>query len=320
MWTLGTYMALWLVPEPTTKLMAAGLSVVLVAWLGVDTLWGLMDGWATLATRAHEASSFAELREAGEGFGRVLGTDAARAMILAVGALTGRTLGEVAARVRTLPGHGLASAQWQAQGGAAVLGQLEALATQEGALARAVAAVETVAATPHGPLAVVMLKKGQGGGASSGGGSPAIVAIRHRGGNLQVILPNGQRWHLPPGYSIHDIPVVDEVGDRLQKAVTEAAQQWGPHRLSRAEKEAIADALQKGEYWLAHLLEREARGRFVHETVKAQFRGVLQFNTQGVDVTDLSNKRKYEILSGTASNLSRHGRRMAGDFFRMLTF
>ena len=113
---------------------------------------------------------------------------------------------------------------------------------------------------------------------------------------------------------------MDEVGDRLQKAVTEAAQQWGPHRLSRAEREAIAEALQKGEYWLAHLLEREARGRFVHETVKAQFRGVLQFNTQGVDVTDLSNNRKYEILSGTASNLSRHGRRMAGDFFRMLTF
>ncbi|HEX5752563.1 MAG TPA: hypothetical protein VFZ09_40535, partial [Archangium sp.] len=35
MWTLGAYLALWLVPEPTTKLLAAGLSVVLVAWLGV---------------------------------------------------------------------------------------------------------------------------------------------------------------------------------------------------------------------------------------------------------------------------------------------
>jgi hypothetical protein len=28
----------------------------------------------------------------------------------------------------------------------------------------------------------------------------------------------------------------------------------------------------------------------------------------------------YEILSGTDSNLARHGRRMAGEFFRMLTF
>jgi hypothetical protein len=320
MWTLGTYLALWLVPEPTTKLLAAGLSVVLVGWLGLDTLWGLMDGWATLATRAHGASTFAELREAGEGFGRVLGTDAARAMILAVGALTGRTLGEVAARVRALPGYGLASAQWQAQGGAAVLGRVEVMAAQQGALARAVVAVETVAATPHGPLAVVMLKKGQGGGASSGGGSSALVAIRHRGGNLQVLLPNGQRWHLPRGKSLHDIPAEDEVGDRLQKAVTEAAQQWGPHRLSPNERQAIKEALDQGEYWLAHLLEREARGRFVHKTVEVQFRGILTFKHQGVDVIDLKNNRRYEILSGTASNLARHGRRMADEFFRMLTF
>ncbi|MFY0570475.1 hypothetical protein ACN28E_42530 [Archangium lansingense] len=321
MWTLGTYLALWLVPEPTTKLLAAGLSVVLVAWLGVDTLWGLMDGWALMATRAHEATTFAELRDAGEGFARVLGTDAARAMILAVGALTGRTLGDVATRVRALPGYGLANARWQAQGGAAVLGRVEVMAAQEGALARAVAAVETVTATPHGPMAVVMLKKGRGGGASSGGGSSGTVAIRHRGGNQQVLLPNGQRWHLPPGKSIHDIPAEDEVGDMLQTAVTEAAQQWGPHKLSPKEAKAIDDALNEGEYWLAHLLEREARGRFVQRTVKSQFEEVYDFSlNKGVDVIDPANGRQYEILSGTASNLARHGRRMAGEFFRMLTF
>ncbi|AKJ05779.1 hypothetical protein ATI61_102833 [Archangium gephyra] len=320
MWTLGTYLALWLVPEPTTKLLAAGLSVVLVAWLGVDTLWGLMDGWALMATRSHEATTFAELREAGEGFARVLGTDAARAMILAVGALTGRTVGEVAARVRSLPGYGLASSQWRAQGGAAVLGRLEVMAAQESALARAVVAVETVAATPHGPLSVVMLKKGPGGGNSSGGGSSGTVAIRHRGGNQQVILPNGERWHLPRGKSIHDIPAKDEVGNLLQKAVTEAAQEWGTHRLTENESAAIKDALKKGEYWLAHLLEREARGRFVHARVKQQFERLYRFNYQGVDVIDLTTGRKYEILSGTTSNLARHGLRMAGEFFRMLTF
>ncbi|HYO71605.1 MAG TPA: hypothetical protein VEU33_36560, partial [Archangium sp.] len=321
MWTLSAYLALWLVPEPTTKLLAAGLSVVLVAWLGVDTLWGLMDGWATMAMRAHEATTFEELREAGEGFAKVLGTDAARAMILAVGALTGRTVGEVAARVRALPGYGLASAQWRAQGGTAVLGRVEVIAAQEGALARAVAAVETVAATPHGPLAVVMLKKGRGSGASSGGGSSGTVAIRHRGGNLQVILPSGQRWHLPRGTSLHDIPVYDEVGDRLQKAVTEAAQQWGPHRLTENESAAIREAIKKGEYWLAHLLEREARGRFVQSRVRKQFEEFYEFNlSNGIDVIDRATGRRYEILSGTASNLAHHGRRMAGEFFRMLTF
>ncbi len=321
MWTLGAYLALWLVPEPTTKLVAAGLSVVLVAWLGVDTLWGLMDGWAAMATRAHEATTFGELREAGEGFAQVLGTDAARAMILAVGALTGRTLGDMAGRVRTLPGYGMANARWRARGGAAVLERVETLAAREDALARAVAAVETVAATPHGPMAVVMLKKGRGGGASSGGGASATVAIRHRGGNQQVILPNGQRWHLPAGKSIHDIPAEDEVGDMLQKAVTEAAQLWGRHRLTPAEERAIDEALKKGEYWLAHLLEREARGRFVQNTVKDQLGHLYDFSlSKGVDVIDPANGRRYEILSGTASNLARHGRRMASEFFRMLTF
>lgn len=106
----------------------------------------------------------------------------------------------------------------------------------------------------------------------------------------------------------------------LQEAVTEAAKKWRPDRLSFKEDKAIKEALERGEYWLARLLEREARGRFVHEEVKAQLRGSLRYRHQGVDVVDLTTGRKYEILSGTESNLARHGRRMAGELFRMLTF
>ncbi|WNG25830.1 hypothetical protein F0U62_18775 [Cystobacter fuscus] len=40
---------------------------------------------------------------------------------------------------------------------------------------------------------------------------------------------------------------------------------------------------------------------------------------KGVDVV-VPGGYKYEILSGTESNLARHGRRMAGEFFRLLTF
>jgi hypothetical protein len=322
MWTLGTYLALWLVPEPTTKLLAAGLSVVLVAWLGVDTLWGLMDGWATLATRAHGASTFAELREAGEGFGRVLGTDAARAMILAVGALTGRTLGEVAARVRTLPGYGLASAQWQAQGGAAVLGRLEVMAAQEGALARAVVAVETVAATPHGPLAVVMLSHNGSASAASPapGRTSAITVLRHRGGNLQVILPNGQRWHLPRGRSIHDIPLSDPPGDEIQAAANRIAKKWGPGQLTNEEREAIDMARRAGNHFQASRLEGQARGRWVEAQLRELFKH-LKWNRQGVDITGPAGQEyHYEVLAGSADNFGRHGRRMSDVFFRMIFF
>jgi len=323
-WTVTMYCMLWLVPEPTTKLVAAGLTVVLVGYLGLSTLYNLMDGWALLADTAYHATTAEELRAAGARFAQVLGESAARAMILAVASLTGHTLGQVAARVKSLPSFNLAQAQWKAQGGASALAPelaAEASLAQEPALARAVAAVDTVATSPQGPLAVVMLKKGPGSGAEMApGGRSSETVLRHRGGNRQVQLDDGQRWHLPQGMSVKDIPAEDKVGDMLQEAVTQAAKEWGPHRLSFREQDAIEKALKKGKYWLARLLEREARGRFVHARLKAQFDGPLRFKHQGVDVVDPKTGRQYEILAGTESNLAHHGRRMAGEFFRMLTF
>jgi hypothetical protein len=77
----------------------------------------------------------------------------------------------------------------------------------------------------------------------------------------------------------------------------------------------------RGEYWLAHLLEREARGRFVEERVRQRFKHLYDFSrNRGVDVIDPATGYRYEILSGTESNMARHGRRMAGELFRMLTF
>ena len=323
-WTVALYCMLWLVPEPTTKAVAATLTVILMGYLGLKTVYDLMDGWALLADTAYHATTYEELRAAGARFGKVLGEDAARAMILAVATLTGHTLGQVAARVKSLPSIHLAGAQWNAQGGAAALAPelaAETALARETALSRAVAAVDTVATSPQGPLAVVMLKKGPGSKPEMApGGRSSDTVLRHRGGNRQVELSDGQRWHLPRGKSAADIPAEDTVGDMLQQVVTEAANKWSPQRLSRNEQEAIDDALKKGEYWLARLLEREARGRFVHEEVKTQLRGSLRYRHQGVDVVDLKTGRQYEILSGTESNLARHGRRMASEFFRMLTF
>jgi hypothetical protein len=324
-WTVALYCMLWVVPEPSTKAVAATLTLILMGWLGLQTMYGLMDGWARMADTVHHASTFEELRAAGEEFGKVLGEDAARAMILAVATLSGHTLGQVASRVKSLPGYSLAGAQFEAQGGGAVMGRVEAVEAalvQEGALARAVATVETVATSPQGPLAVVLLKKGAGSGAETvPGGRSSATVLRHRGGNRQVELSDGQRWHLPRGKSAADIPAEDKVGDLLQEAVTKAAKDWGPDRLSTAEKEAIKQALDKGEYWLARLLEREARGRYVQSQVKRRFEELYKFSlNKGIDVVDPATGRQYEILSGTESNLARHGRRLAGELFRMLTF
>ncbi|WP_338023757.1 hypothetical protein [Archangium primigenium] len=315
-WTAAVYCAMWAVPEPTLKAVAATLTVLLVGWLGVDTVWSLMDGWARLTRSAHDASTFEDLRAAGGAFGAVLGEDAARAMILAVATLSGRTAGELAARVRSLPGYRLAGAQWKAQGGAAVLETVEG---KQESLAVAVAAVEAMAMSPQGPTAVVLLKsRGSGGHAPSGRG--ATTVIRHRAGNRQVELANGQRWHLPRGKSLADIPTEDKAGDVLQEAVTRAAKEWGPDGLSVAERSAIKKAVDQGKYWLARLLEREARGRYVHEAVRHQLQPGWRFNVRGVDIIDLKTGHQYELLSGTESNVARHGRRMAREFFRMIIF
>ncbi|WNG52952.1 hypothetical protein F0U60_45625 [Archangium minus] len=323
-WAVAFYCMTWVVPEPTTKALAASLTVILVGWLGLKTVYGLMDGWARMADTAHHASTFDELRTAGEEFGKVLGEDAARAMILAVAALSGHTLGQVLARVKSLPGYSMAGAQWEAQGGTAVMGRIGAVETslaQEESLAMAVATVEMVAASPQGPLAVVMFKKGSSDRAGKASGNrSAETVLRHRGGNRQVVLSDGQRWHLPRGKSAADIPAEDKVGDMLQEAVTKAAKEWGPDKRSFKENKAINDALERGEHWLARLLEREARGRFVEEEVSRQFKHLYSFSrNKGVDVA-VPGGYKYEILSGTESNLALHGRRMAGEFFRMLTF
>jgi hypothetical protein len=46
----------------------------------------------------------------------------------------------------------------------------------------------------------------------------------------------------------------------------------------------------------------------------------LRWNNRGVDAVDPMTGYRYEILSGTKSNLELHGRRMAEELFRMIAF
>jgi hypothetical protein len=316
-WAAGLYLVLWLVPEPSTKAVAAVLSVMLLAWLGVDALWGLLDGWTRMAHRAHEATTFEELREAGEDFGRVIGADAARALILAVATLSGRTLGEVATHLRSLPRFSQMQAQWAAQGleGSVAVAMEEAVAVE---VVMEESRALVVLRSPQALLAINILAKS--GSAGAGGGHLGTVAIQHRGGNKQVVLSNGGRWHLPRGKSYRDIPAEDRVGDELQAAVKEEAAKWSEAALSGDERRAIKEMRDAGKEHWANLLERQARGRWVELRVKARFPH-LSWNSRGVDITGPAGQSyHYEILSGTDSNFALHGRRMASTFFRMIFF
>jgi hypothetical protein len=295
---------------------AAALSVVLLAWLGVDALWGLVDGWASMAQLAHEATTFEELRDAGEAFGKRIGADAARALVLAVATLTGRTLGEVATHLRSMPRFNQVQAQWAAQGmEGSVAVAMEEAAAVEVVVEQGRALV--VLTSPQAPVAINVLARSGGSGA---GGHSGTVAIQHRGGNKQVILSSGERWHLPRGKSYRDIPAEDRLGDELQAAVKEVAAKWSQAELSVDELAAIKRMRAAGKDYRADLLERQARGRWVETQMKEQFRG-LSWNSRGVDITGPGGQSyHYEILSGTESNFALHGRRMASTFFRMIFF
>jgi hypothetical protein len=53
--------------------------------------------------------------------------------------------------------------------------------------------------------------------------------------------------------------------------------------------------------------------------LRDQFRH-LEWNGTGVDAIDPATGLQYEILTGTEWNMQLHGRRMAEELFRLITF
>jgi hypothetical protein len=304
LWTVAVYLMLWAVPEPVvSKGIATALTLTLLAWLTADTVWQLMNGWVRLTEETGRATSFEQLHAAGERYGKVLGHNSARVLVmLGTAALAGSAV-KLAERLPLLPGFARASVQAETQAGVP-------LATAE---------VESVAVSSEGTFSILARGRAGSGSAAPAGPRPSVATlIRHQGGNRQVVL-NGERWHVPANKSVRDIPPADPVGEQLQAAATRAAQRWSPDNLSFAERNAINKAITQGKQWLARLLERQARGRFVENQLKEQFKQ-LRWKNRGVDAVDPSTGYTYEILSGTESNLALHGQRMADLLFRMITF
>jgi hypothetical protein len=281
---------------------AASLTVGLIAWLGVSTVWNLMDGWAGLVKEVDGAYSLAQVRAAGEKYGRILGENTARVVVMLITAVLGGTVAKFAKKLPQLPGFSRAAARAEAQG----------------VPLEKVAQVEEVAASAEGTFSVLARTAAAEGTATANGSSSVLTIIRHQLGNLQVFI-NGQRWHLPANTPLKKIPAVDQLGDELQAAARQAAQRWGPEMLQPRELEAIQRARALGQFFKARLQERMARGKFVENALREQFRQ-LRWSRTGVDAVDPATGLKYEVLSGTDWNMAHHGRRMAEEFFRMITF
>lgn len=113
---MAVYLGLWLLPEPVSKGLAATLTACLVAYLGVDTVWNLVQGWRRLAREVMVATTFDELRSSGERYGKVLGENTARVFVMLATAAIGETAGLMLKAPR-LPGSAQAVSVAEAQGG-----------------------------------------------------------------------------------------------------------------------------------------------------------------------------------------------------------
>ncbi|MCY1001858.1 AHH domain-containing protein [Myxococcus sp. MISCRS1] len=110
------YLLLWSLPEPLSKGVAATLTALAIAYLGVDTVWSLLDGWLTLLREADQATTFSQLSAAGEAYGEILGENAARVFVMLATAAIGNTAG-LAAKAGRLPGSAPAALAVEAQAG-----------------------------------------------------------------------------------------------------------------------------------------------------------------------------------------------------------
>jgi hypothetical protein len=171
--SITVYMALLLapVPEPITKGAALVFSAALWGYLGYE-FFDLLRAYAQLYEDAPRASTFAELREIGERFGRVIGPNSVRILVIVGTAAIGETLA-LASRAPKLPGFAQASERVAAGTG---LGLLDAATGAERLIVSVPEGTIRMVLAPH---AVAMAARGVG------AGSPAPSR-----GNL---LPNGHR-------------------------------------------------------------------------------------------------------------------------------
>jgi hypothetical protein len=188
LWTWTTYCILLAVPEPFSKGVAAVMTASLIAYVGVDTFWSLLVGFKRLVEEAERATSFDELREAGERYGKVMGRNAARAFAMLATAAIGSTAAGLGAKVPKLPGAAQAAVQAEAQVGIRLA---------------AVADVGTVAVSAEtvtialAPGAVAMAARGTDGGGSAKARPSGGRAWGSFSGFKKAMGPAGKnkQWH-----------------------------------------------------------------------------------------------------------------------------
>ncbi|WPB81621.1 AHH domain-containing protein [Archangium violaceum] len=112
--SIAGYLALLAMPEPVSKSVATAFGLMLWAYLGWE-LFDLMQGYLQLREEAARATTFAELREAGERFGGVIGPNSVRILVMLGTAAAGSTA-QLLLRAPNLPGFAQAARSAESSG------------------------------------------------------------------------------------------------------------------------------------------------------------------------------------------------------------
>lgn len=153
---MAAYMLLLVAPEPVTKLVAIALTTYVIAYVGLDAFTNLVKGWQRLSADSERAMSFHELEAAGHHFGKVMGANGARVLILALTAALGGAA-NMAAKGPMLPGFARAALATETNVGfklsAALAGDVRAISVSEGVMTVGLApnAVAMAARGPEAP-------------------------------------------------------------------------------------------------------------------------------------------------------------------------
>ncbi|RKG80256.1 hypothetical protein D7W79_08365 [Corallococcus exercitus] len=144
-------------PEPVTKAIAVALTAAMVAYLGIVPVWEMGRGFVRLWDDAGTATSVIELQDIGHRFGKVLGTNGTRVLVLLVTAALGGK-NAMAAQGPRLPGFPQAALRGQAEAsfslGAALNGGVTSISLPA-------AGVLNVALAPGAAAALAMYSNGQ---------------------------------------------------------------------------------------------------------------------------------------------------------------
>ena len=116
---LVIFMATIAIPELVSKIPAAAATVVLTAYLGARAVCDLVFGWIQMIKELDVAKTFDEVRAAGQRYGRLVGAQTAKILILLATAAIAE--GGVIARLMKLPRAAQASAALAAESGGVTL-------------------------------------------------------------------------------------------------------------------------------------------------------------------------------------------------------